>query len=465
MQQFEFADWHVHPNLKTFGHTFDPKPNGNSDLWRYKKPGIFSKTLNRLTGLTRMYQSTFSSMSLSGVKIAFVSYYPFEKGFFVNKKFSDSVTAYIANIVTGIGYQRIRHLQKQENYFGELKAEYEFVLSTDRSKNIFGEEFQWQMIRNWNELAITINQKNCLAIIPTIEGSHVFNSGLEDFGRPTCAKEVIKNVEFLKRWKNPPFFITFGHNFGNDFCGHAPSLEKLGPLVNQKPQCQTGFTKLGWEVLEALLSNKNGKPILIDLKHMSLKARRELYAWNRQRPEGMSPLIVSHGAVTGCSWDKMNSFSSQFFCSDEINFYNEDILEVVHSGGFFALQLDANRLGVPKVIRKPLFLNRKKRLQHSCKIIWAHLRHIAELLDSFGLPAWDHFGIGSDFDGTINPLDEIWTSDDFTAMANMLLGEIEKYLSNPNSLVMLSNKFAEPNEVLRKFLIGNSLRFLEKNFQ
>lgn len=465
MEKYAFADWHVHPNLKTFGHTFDSTVSNKSDLWRYKKPSAVSKLLNRLFGLTRMYQSTFSSMNLAGVKIAFVSLYPFEKGFFVNKQYCGPKTAFFADLITGIGYRRIRHLQKQDNYFEELKAEYEFVLSADKERKISGRDYRWKIVEDWVGIRQILDDKNILGVIPTIEGSHVFNSGLGEYGKPTCAAEVMNNILELKKWKHPPFFITFGHNFGNDFCGHAPSLEKLGPLVNQSHQCQEGFTPLGWDVVDSLLNDKNGRPILLDLKHMSLNSRKQLYEWNKRRSEGMSPLIVSHGAVTGGSWNVTKKTGRAIFCPDEINFYDEDILEVVRSGGFFALQLDANRLGISKVIRKPLLSSGRARLTHSCRIIWAHLRHIAELLDREGLPAWDHIGIGSDFDGTINPLDEIWTSEDFPSMAACLLKEIEAYLDSPNSLKMLTNKFAEPKEVLSKFLIENTLRFLERNFK
>ncbi|HSF56126.1 MAG TPA: membrane dipeptidase [Algoriphagus sp.] len=462
--KFPIADWHVHPNLKTYGHSFDKTYSEKSNLWKEESPGFFKKNLNRVFGLTRFYQATYSSLHKGGVKIAFVSLYPFEKGFFVNGALNGPVTAFFANLVTGIGYRRIRHLQKQMDYFEELEGEMRFLMKAERNRKIKGEPLTWEIADTWNCVSQELLHENSLIIIPTIEGSHVLNSGLGAYGKATKEKQILRNLDALKNWRHTPFFITFAHNFANDFCGHAPSLEKLGPLVNQKPQIGGGFTELGWTVVKSLLDEKNGRPILLDLKHMSLQSRKELYEWNGRRMKGKSPLLVSHGAVTGCSWQKKGSFQHPFFCEAEINFYDEDILEIMASGGFFALQLDANRLGNAKAIRKRVFGDKTKAIEKSCQIIWAHLKHIGELLDSRGVSAWDQVGLGSDFDGTINPLEGIWTAEDFPSMAQGLLQEIERYLDSKNPLTDLNNKYVEPEDILNKFLFGNTLEFLKKHY-
>lgn len=458
------ADWHVHPNLKTYGHSFDRSLSDKSSLWKHDSPGFLNKLLNRVFGLTRFYQATYASLHSGGVKIAFVSLYPFEKGFFENGMLNGPLTAFFANMVTGIGFRRVRHLQKQLNYFNELEGEMRFLLNAEKSYPRGSEILSWEISDSWKAVSQELTKENSLIIIPTIEGSHVFNSGLGAFGKETSEKQVLRNIDRLKNWRHSPFFITFAHNFSNDFCGHAPSLEKLGPLVNQKPQMGGGFTELGWTVIKSLLDDRNGRPILVDLKHMSLQSRKEIYAWNGNRVKGKSPLIVSHGAVTGCSWEEKGRFHHPLFCEAEINFYDEDILEIMSSGGFFALQLDANRLGNSRAIRKPVFGDKKQGFESSCRLIWAHLRHIGELLDSRGLPAWDQVGLGSDFDGTINPLEGIWTAEDFPAMAEGLLLEIERYLDSKNCLSDLNNKYVEPEDILNKFLFGNTLDFLKKHY-
>ena len=55
MIDFEFADIHCHPTLKTYGRSFD-KPLGNNrkaDIWYQKKPDYASLLLQRLLGITR----------------------------------------------------------------------------------------------------------------------------------------------------------------------------------------------------------------------------------------------------------------------------------------------------------------------------------------------------------------------------------------------------------------------------
>lgn len=462
---FPIADWHVHPNLKTYGHTFDKRVTDKSSLWKDESPGIFKKLLNRVLGLTRFYQATYSSLHKGGVKVAFVSLYPFEKGFFVNGNLNGPITAFLADLVTGIGFRRIRHLQKQMDYFEELKGEMRFLMCAERIQTRNGNILTWEIADDWNSASHELIRGNSLIIIPTVEGSHVLNSGLGAFGKETNEKQVLQNIDTLKKWRYAPFFITFAHNFANDFCGHAPSLEKLGPLVNQKLQMGEGFSELGWKAVNSLLDERNGRPILLDLKHMSLQSRKELYDWNGKRIQGKSPLLVSHGAVTGCSWEKKGAFHHPLFCEAEINFYDEDIVEIMTSGGFFALQLDANRLGNAHAIRKSIFGDKMKRFEDSCHLIWAHLKHIGELLDSRGLAAWDQVGLGSDFDGTINPLEGIWTAQDFPHMAQGLLIEIERYFNSKNSLTDPKNKYVEPEIILKKFLFGNTLDFLKDHYK
>ena len=84
-KNFGFADHHCHPNLKTYGHTYDKgEPGIKQNVWHYKPPGFWSKLLNILSGITSFSQSDFTTLSKGGARIIFASLYPFEKGFFIN---------------------------------------------------------------------------------------------------------------------------------------------------------------------------------------------------------------------------------------------------------------------------------------------------------------------------------------------------------------------------------------------
>ena len=302
---FKYADLHCHPNLKSYGHSFDKgKSSPRSDAWFGKGPTFFSKLLNLLLGLTRFNQSDMTTMIRGGSKLIFVSLYPFEKGFFINTAGGGNLSAFLSNLITGIGFNRIRDIQTHCDYFEDLEKEYAHFLGNRRQVDICGVAEGWRPIESLLDLQRGMDEPNELLVCFSIEGAHVFNSGLEPFGRDTRPGEVLENVRKVKNWKYPPVYITFAHNFYNDLCGHARSLEPIEKFVDQSLGLDSGFTPLGYRVLDELLSNKNGRPILIDLKHMSLKSRKQYFDYlTKDHPGKLPPTLVSHGAVNGMKWN------------------------------------------------------------------------------------------------------------------------------------------------------------------
>lgn len=464
MIEFKFADLHCHPTLKTYGRSFD-KPNGNqvkSDIWYQKKPDYSTLFLQRLLGITRFSQADLSSLTQSGVRYAFISLYPFEKGFFYTPWLPDRISARIAAWVTSIGYHRVIYLQQHRNYFEDLIGEFSFLDRSSRERLIDGTRYSWDFLDYQSTLTVEEREKsNHTHVIPTIEGAHIFNTGLEAFGKPHDKGEVFHNIKQLKLLSHPPVFITLAHNFNNDLCGHAPSLQSLGGIVDQSENLGKGFTTLGWEVMERLLDPVDGNSIYIDLKHMSLSSREDFYAWHKIHCPTV-PFVVSHGAFTGCKKkDAQATITS--FAADEINFFDDELVYLARTGGIFGLQFDANRLALKKHIRKTVIpLPRQKRLQKSARILWEQIRHAAEVLDAYGLPAWDTLCIGSDFDGTINPLDGIWSARELNLMANALLEFASAYLEESPPLKINSNRQITAESIVRKFTLENARSFLDR---
>jgi len=466
---YRFADLHCHPNLKTFGHSYSCEPkntNYRSHVWHKKDPTATTKILNTLLGLTKFSQVDFTTMSKANVKIAFVSLYPFEKGFFINGPLNGPLSAQIANLVTSIGYSRVRHIQKHMNYFEDLTNEYHFLLNSCKKLQVNGHPKKWMFTNSWLQVEKAIQDEDQIAVITTIEGAHVLNTGLGKYGKPTDDKEVFQNIHLLKKWEYPPLFITLAHNFNNDLCGHARSLDPLGSLVNQFDNLNKGFSELGYKVVQSLLKNDE-KRILIDVKHMSVTSRREYYNLISLEFNNQIPVIVSHGAATGVdfSGNINTSLPNGYLCNDDINFYDEELVVIAKTGGLFALQLDGNRLAPKKLLKKSIFnVNDPLAHHHSAIIIWRQLQHIAEVLDQHGLFAWGSTAIGSDFDGTINPLKGIWTAEDLSLLADQLLLLAENYLKGNNKLTLLENKTITAEEIIQNFTIGNTLTFLKNNF-
>jgi microsomal dipeptidase-like Zn-dependent dipeptidase len=117
----------------------------------------------------------------------------------------------------------------------------------------------------------------------------------------------------------------------------------------------------------------------------------------------------------------------------------------------------------PKSKKAYISKNREKAIFESCQILWANIQHAAEILDQNGLDAWDSIAIGSDFDGTINPLEGIYTTLDFQDMANALLELAKNYHKN-SSLISPKNRQIEPEAIISKILFENGGNFLQRNF-
>ncbi len=466
--KFQFSDLHCHPNLKTYGHSFDKKRlKRKQNIWNYEPPNILSQTLNSFLGLTRFSQADFTTLSKGGAKVIFVSLYPFEKGFFINSAGKGPISAWLSNLVTGIGYERIRNLQVHTDYFKDLEKEYSFVRDSPKTQIINKKKYQWSLVSNSNELKQSLNNENEIAVLLSIEGAHVFNSGLTEFGRPISEEEILNNIRTVKAWEYPPFYITFAHNFNNDLCGHAESLEPIKKFVNQSKGMNLGFTSVGINALHELLSSKNGRPIYIDLKHMSLTSRIEYFNILRSDyTSKLPPSIVSHGAVNGLSLNGgLKNGESNLFYPSDINFYDEEIEHIGKYGGLFAIQFDTRRIANPKIVKKGLHtLFKRNNTSIAAMVIWKQIEYIAELLDQKGLFAWGTACIGSDYDGTINPLPGVWTAEYFPNLYENLLINANNYLKKTNRLFVSENRNITSEEILQRFFIDNAIAFLKKYF-
>lgn len=465
MQNSQFSDLHCHPHLKPYARSFANHKKTKQSLWYAKEPTFWSKLFNVVTGITRFSQCDFTTMAKGNVKLAFVSLYPFEKGFFVNKVGKGIISAVISTLISGIEYKRIRNLQNHTNYFEDLCNEYEFLVSGRKRHRIDGREVRWCPAATWEE-AEKVLQSNQIAVVLTIEGAHVFNTGLETYGRTVDAEEILNNVRTVKNWTYAPVFITLAHNFNNDLCGHTRSLEPLEPFVDQRENLGCGFTKLGEKVVSLLLGDQTGRRIYVDLKHMSLQSRKAYYDFlNTHYPQTNIPLIVSHGAVTGTNYKGESSleYDTDLFYKADINFYDEEIIEVARTGGLFGIQLDRRRITNRSHLKSILdYMVSSNPVKQSAVLVWRQIRYIAELLDQHGLFSWGTACIGSDFDGGINPLNGIMTAKDFSAMAEALHTLTERYLEGPNRLSLPENKNISSDEVITRFCYTNAVNFLRE---
>ncbi len=476
----KFIDLHIHPAMKPMGKSFNSKPGRNNpnknrvdSIWHYDSATFLDKVLNITTTLTKFRQSDFTSLAKGGAEVVFVSLCGLEKGFVMTKLGTGLPGDAVANLVTGLGKKRIDHVQKMTDYFTDLEMEYDFYKQLDGHKvKIDGMWHRYKIVSSYSE--IEENQEpdiRTIFVILTIEGIHVFNTGLQMMGKKANPDEVLANLEKVKTWDKRLFFAGLTHHFYNEMVGHAQSLSGVArKLIDQSEGMDTGFNDLGWKVLRKLLDNSDGKRILPDLKHMSVRARNDYYRFLEDEQTGeIIPLIVSHGAVNGfrSHLEKVEDdlFNYGKFQPTDINFFDDEIVRIGQSGGLFGIQFDERRLASEMELKKTgPALARRKMLFYKSKLVWNQIQHIAEVLNRHDQFAWGIQCIGSDYDGMINPLNGFWGAEEMPLFDSYLEKHAYNFLESSQSDSLKDFNKLKASDIVERFMRTNAWEFLKKNF-
>jgi microsomal dipeptidase-like Zn-dependent dipeptidase len=471
-----FADIHCHPTMKSYGHSFPTKENkssilSKSSIWYYDPPNFFEKLIDLIGGIVKYRQSNFSAMGFGNTGIVFASLYPIERSFFDNKLNTGDFNDMLLNFITSVGKNRIDYIQSITDYFLDLENEYHYLKQLDGKTVKLADRanYKYTIAKNATDLDIILNEDangaekvNSIAVFITIEGGHVFGTGINPKTNPANPKKVLENVDKVKNWEHRPIFITLTHHFYNELCGHAKSLTGIvKKATDQSLGMNEGFTPLGIEVVDKLLDNTNNKRILIDIKHKSRTSRLGYFNLLETKYKNETiPVIVSHGAVMG------NKKNRHLFLQEDINFYDDEILKVAETNGLFGIQLDERRIVAAgdSELKKSHGLGRRKVLFHSSVLIWRQIQHIAELLDSKGHFAWGIQSLGSDYDGMINPLNGYWTVEDYPTLSDYLLKQAFNYMKNfPSNLIQKQNHI-DPEEIVNRVMGDNTYLFIKKYY-
>jgi len=471
----DYVDFHCHSAMKPFGKSFNYKRVGknnpnrarSSSIWKYNPPSLVDKLVNYVIHLTKFSQANFTSLAKGGVHIVCVSLYPIEKGFFRNKIKSEFIKDIASNFATGVGKKRVDTIQSLNNYFKDLEQEYDFYKQLDGEVVKLPEgKFRYKLVSSYSEIKIakesTKDNIETICVLLSIEGMHVLHSNIE---LAPNKSQLLANLIKLKSWNHPPFFVAIAHHFWNHFCGHAESFTKfVKKKVDQSEGLDTGFTSLGIELVHALLSNQNGKRILIDLKHMSVASRKDFYALIDTNPiyENL-PLVVSHGAANGLHTftDKTQKGSAVATKLNpvDINFFNEEIIRIAKSNGIFGLQLDERRIVNKKtLIATKHSVKRSKIMHYRSELLWNQIQHVLEILDNEQLFAWDCIALGTDFDGIIDPLNSFWTAEELPFLADFLERHAFNYMKD-NNLKLAANKIAA-DAIIDRIMSSNGMQFI-----
>jgi len=344
----------------------------------------------------------------------------------------------------------------------------------------------------------TSSDLKTIHVLFSVEGCHTLSSLLQHFD----AGEVIANLDDL-RSKVPVISINLTHMEQSDFCNNAYGMQFLS---------NDGFRPTGNKIGTggiSILQHCYQHKIMVDIKHMSLGARMHLYQLRGTADFGAinQPIVCTHAGFTGISVKEIpdyifqqRKFSKGYtlfwqgkpvkyggnparpsFNASSINLYDEDILQILRSGGMIGLSMDKRILGYQEYEEQtserddfPLeseyvsnqelnfFLGESGRVlvgkafDDGDKVLgWdeildggvvnpqagdyhllhfmAHVLHlvtVAEKFDYDPTKAMTQICIGSDFDGLINPIWSCGTILEITAFKNMFARRFVQFASD-----------------------------------
>ena len=476
-----FVDIHCHPNMRPFNSGV-PQPiksiweNVTNDI-DYPE-NVFAKLIEGIAkNMYKDSQSNFNNLAKGNIKVAFNSLYPIERGFLNYNRlprlmFGKENMNSIYEYTSGFPIERIRQIQNTHDcYFDELKAEYEFLLQGQNHPSDTGHGYR--LVNNYSELEQTLHEPKTIAVILSIEGAHSFGTGEPAADKMTATElrnSVLHNIGIVKDWEVSPFFINLSHHFWNHLCGHCRSIKfPVNFLIDQSRGLGVGITDLGHHVVNELLSEENGKRILIDIKHMSVAGRKDYYNLlaTIKRHTGINvPVICSHTGVNGYNTmddslrekDGPAKSKNSYLHRWSINLSDEEIRIIHDSEGMIGIMLDKGLLGGQRLLKIISNINDDQRRKNEySKLIFTNIFQVAKAVGQKS--AWDIVTIGSDFDGGITHIDHYDNASTFVDLHSDLVA----YLDKTQMCKELWFGY-RPREIVNKIMRENAILFMEKHF-
>ncbi|HYC87314.1 MAG TPA: membrane dipeptidase [Chryseosolibacter sp.] len=476
---YSYVDLHCHPHLKPYGKSFAIERGKNSlnrkdkhSIWYYDSPNFFERVVQALCGICKFSQADCTTLANGNVRVVCASLYPIERGFFNNELGTGIVSDLAASFATSVGDARVDYIQRVNNYFEDLIAEYNYYLQGEhKTTKTDSGKFKYVLAKDFSTVEKHLeSDEKTIIIILTIEGMHVVHS---DYKNPTLDK-AIANVREIKGWPHPPFFVTFAHHFNNHLCGHARSLfDIIGKHTNQSQNMDAPILEMGKKVLKELLSRDTGRRILVDIKHMSAAARRQYIQMvldpNGEYAADQIPIVISHGAANGLrSMDEKVvdlKETGTTFMNEDINFYDEEIVALAKSKGIMGLQLDERRIADKETIKRLKHSKWISKIRHyRSSLLWTQVQHIAELLDNHDLFAWDCLAIGSDYDGIIDPLNGYLTQETIVHLEEYMERHAFNYMQTRGKARLKPYNQLPADEVVQRLFHSNAISFMRKHF-
>ncbi|MBN4066082.1 membrane dipeptidase [Candidatus Amoebophilus asiaticus] len=372
MPTSQLFDLHCHPSLKPMFSL----PGNRSSCWH-----TIEITADNVLENIIDSQSNLQQLLDGGVNLACIALHPVEMA--VAKRQLLQIASLFVNYLDP---EQLLNIAEAHTTYQQLLHE-ELTNLLSEEENPAHNQQKIKIIKSISEY--DSEDKNTLHLILAVEGGHAFyyekNSDWD-------IHKIMNNIEAYKQPDKPRLlYITLTHLAPNALANHAYG-NKIFSKSAFIPKGY-GLTSLGKSFIRKCYDDTNNRRILIDIKHMSLRARQHFYGFRKTNVYDDIPIIASHVAVTGLSWDQkfpIEKYRSPirkrftkikykkvpgiipgtFFNPISINLYEEDIIQILQSKGLIGIILDERILGAGKQLidgalkttEKEFIYNREKNL-------------------------------------------------------------------------------------------------------
>ncbi len=506
------TDIHAHISLKPYNMHYPSFVHPTVNLWQeytadaaniYK----WTRHVRKAAALPPFTSSNLDDLAKGNVRVAFASICPIQWEFskpsqalrlfaFNKSKLNNMVAYYAGANAAKIEAIRYQHL----DYFQDLLGELSLWQRGNGQPSPDG-KYTYRIAQNFSDIEQISQQPNTIAIVLNIEGAHSLGCGgpnakkMADKNPAGLHQNILQNIQQLKQQPFRIFSITFANHYYNQLCGQTRTHSGIISVAahSEHEGQNEGISALGYMVLDELLSDKNGKRILIDVKHMSLKARMEYYEWLQKKYGNSIPILYSHGAVNGLpkmaddfkwnekkqEWqfiaDKKKDNRKSYLNQWSVNLYDDEILRINQTRGLIGIMLEDIRIAGKESL-KDMKRTMEGSGQHRDEFLKALMANVFHIVKTVGnQSAWDIIAVGSDFDGAISPMPRYQDASRFVELRR----DLEEFLTNIENHQMALNKDnylfdnAEiiqlfygysPKIIVDKLLAQNTINFLARNF-
>jgi microsomal dipeptidase-like Zn-dependent dipeptidase len=471
-----FFDFHLHPSLKpqmSLPPDF-PSPWDIIKL-KFKHPNLITALL-KCSGINEVVDSQASLTQLVRGKVNLIALalHPPETAMMndglIQQIAADEQTSFI-------NLARITDIGSGDIYFRMLNEEL-----ANLKKNLSDNGKKLKLISNISQYKAS--DTDTVHAILIIEGPHAF------FGAKQRRTETEIFTEFWSNFEtftaaNRIFSLNISHLQDNEFCNHAFGIQIFKP----KPfyPNSNGISQHGFKLLQKMKE----KNILLDIKHTSLFARKQLYDF--RIGENDWPIVCTHAGLTGIKKeDRGRYFISKSNEGDHllvrhykpagyllgtsfnpctINLYDEDIYEeeIISPGekDYFTNVVrsspnDSDIIKINDIIAE----DKRDWLRFHARHFLNQVFHLFKIADQFNynkaLMA-QRICIGSDFDGMINPVDccpNVTKLESFKKYLTDNFKEWEKDFTEVTGIKVSS--FITPKKLMDNIFYQNGVDFLKE---